>query len=363
MARPVTEGLEYFPMDVDFFDDPKILIVEEQFGFKGGYIASRLLCWIYRNGYYLSWNEDMALVFAKRVGNNITHALVNDVVNALVERGFFDKAIFLRSSILTSSGIQNRWQEIITRAKRKASIRPEYNLINSNIEAVNTELTAPNKEETQAKREVSTQSKVKESKVKESTIGHARDVSKFFGISEVNQAKVFFKIVSFLEFLEKKENLAHFLNQFSSYKKLKQESGQELHRIDNYLGTFENEYQDGKWNSENWEHQYNLFKNKNKPKEPIKLSSPKPREVERTLSREEIEQKNKEAEMETIQILSEMYEDYLQGGVINDSFGFFAKFLKEKGVINGSLQAFFDMIRHQGNTPDQYLQKIVLTNN
>ena len=148
MARTIEEGLEYFPLDVDFFDDPKILLVEEQYGLKAGYVASRLLCWIYRNGYYTPWNDDMALVFAKRVGNGITHAFVNDVVNALVKRSFFDKALFERCAILTSAGIQKRWLRIILDAKRKARIDPTYNLlkINSGFPSQTSEVSTPEQE-------------------------------------------------------------------------------------------------------------------------------------------------------------------------------------------------------------------------
>ncbi len=130
MARPIDSSLKYFPLDVDFYDDPKILMIEEQFGIKGSYIASRLLCWIYRNGYYIYWNEDMALIFAKRVGNGFCHSFVNNVVNALVLRRFFNKALFERCAILTSAGIQKRWVRIIQDSKRKAQLSPEFDLLN-----------------------------------------------------------------------------------------------------------------------------------------------------------------------------------------------------------------------------------------
>lgn len=159
MARPIEEGLSYFSLDVDFYDDPKIILIEEKFGIKGGYIANRLLCWVYRNGYYLRWDSDMALVFAKRVGNGVTSALVSDVVNALVRCSFFDEGMFHTSSVLTSRGIQKRWSRVITDARRKASINPLYALVNVD----DSELM---REETIGKRPESTQSKVKYSKEK-----------------------------------------------------------------------------------------------------------------------------------------------------------------------------------------------------
>lgn len=140
-------------------------MIEDQFGIKGGYIANRLLCSIYRNGYYIEWNEDMALVFSKRVGNGVSYSLANEVVHALVRRSFFDKALLERYGILTSRGIQKRWFDVITKLKRKASIIKEFNLlfeVNSPIPLVNTE-------ETQEKEEETTQRKEKESKEESSS--------------------------------------------------------------------------------------------------------------------------------------------------------------------------------------------------
>jgi hypothetical protein len=43
MARPSKTGIDYFPFDIDFFNDDKIQLIEAEFGIKGGYIAVRLL--------------------------------------------------------------------------------------------------------------------------------------------------------------------------------------------------------------------------------------------------------------------------------------------------------------------------------
>lgn len=157
MARPIKEGLDYFSMDVDFYDDPKIIYAEEAHGVIGGYIASRLLCLIYRDGYFINWDDDMALVFSKRVGNCITHVQVKEVVDTLIEKGFFDKRLYAQFGILSSRGIQKRWLRIISDCKRKAGINSAYDVVNSSIAEFPPE-------ETQPKREESTQSKEKESK-------------------------------------------------------------------------------------------------------------------------------------------------------------------------------------------------------
>ncbi|MBC9915028.1 DUF4373 domain-containing protein [Chitinophaga varians] len=163
MARPIAEGLMYFPMDVDLFDDPKLLMVEEEHGIQGGYIALRLLCWIYRQGYYTNWNNEMSYIFAKRIGNAVTGALVTAVVHTLVKRGFFDERMYTEFAILTSKGIQKRWQKIIRDAKRKAVINPLHNL----VEDLDSDETAFLPEETMAATPLMPQSKVEEKKEEE----------------------------------------------------------------------------------------------------------------------------------------------------------------------------------------------------
>lgn len=131
MARTIKTGLDYFPFDVDFFNDDKIELVSSEFGLKGELIAIRLLCHIYRNGYYYAWGKDENLLFAKRVGNGITGALVNEVVDGLIRRSFFDKGVFDSFAVLTSKGIQKRYIDAKERSKHIELIK-EYTLLTNN---------------------------------------------------------------------------------------------------------------------------------------------------------------------------------------------------------------------------------------
>ena len=59
MARTRRYGLEYFPMDTDMFTDIKI---RKLIKFQGGKVIAvytLLLCTIYRNGYYILWDEEL----------------------------------------------------------------------------------------------------------------------------------------------------------------------------------------------------------------------------------------------------------------------------------------------------------------
>ena len=108
-------GLDYFSFNVDFFDDDKLALIEGEFGIKGAYIAIRLLCKIYKEGYYYQWGDDECLLFSRKVGAGIASDLVKEVVKGLVKRSFFDKGVFERFQILTSRGIQSRYFEAVKR--------------------------------------------------------------------------------------------------------------------------------------------------------------------------------------------------------------------------------------------------------
>lgn len=167
MARPNKQGLDYFPLDVDIFDDEKVIPISSEFGAKGECVVVRVLCAIYRNGYFVECSDAFRFKIAKQA--NIPHSLVAEVISGLVKWGFFDKSVFDSFGILTSVGIQKRWKDA-TR-KRVHSDRLDYWLVNDfdyenrvsggrnpNLNEFPAEETPLNTTETQQK-------KVKESKV------------------------------------------------------------------------------------------------------------------------------------------------------------------------------------------------------
>lgn len=68
-------GLDYFPMNVDFFEDDKIELIEAEFGIKGSILAVKLLCKIYKEGYFYKWGEDECLLFQRRRVLNLSRDL------------------------------------------------------------------------------------------------------------------------------------------------------------------------------------------------------------------------------------------------------------------------------------------------
>lgn len=142
MARPKKTNLDYFPFDVDFFDDEKIVAIAGEFGIKGELTTIKLLCAIYRNGYYIEWNEMLQMKLA-RLLPGVSLELLNQIVSRLVKWGFFDPNLFSSVKVLTSRGIQNRYFEATKRWKLDVSKLP-YILLENPENTVNVAETPVN---------------------------------------------------------------------------------------------------------------------------------------------------------------------------------------------------------------------------
>jgi hypothetical protein len=120
-------------------------------------IAAKLLCKVFKAGYFIKWDDDAALLFSKGAGVNITHSLANDVVKELIKRDFFHKGLFERFAVLTSNGIQKRYIRICTDAKRKDwKIEKKYDVTEftpeeTKLTRVETTKTLPEKQESKEK--------------------------------------------------------------------------------------------------------------------------------------------------------------------------------------------------------------------
>lgn len=114
MARPNKTGLDYFPLDVDFFADEKIAAISGEFGIKGEITVIKLLCAVYRNGYFILWNEPLKYKLLRDLPG-VSPELIDQIVNRLVRWGFFDETLFDSVKVLTSRGIQKRFFSITRR--------------------------------------------------------------------------------------------------------------------------------------------------------------------------------------------------------------------------------------------------------
>lgn len=116
MARPQKKGLDYFPLDVDFFADEKIEAISGEFGIKGEICVIKLLCAIYKNGYFIQWSELQKMKLLKSLPG-ISPELLDSIIKRLILWGFFDQTLFDSAAILTSRAIQERYFEAAKRRK------------------------------------------------------------------------------------------------------------------------------------------------------------------------------------------------------------------------------------------------------
>ena len=173
MPRPQKAGVEYFPLDVE--NDDKLDLIEAEFGLTGFAVIVKLYQRIYKLGYYCEWNDEVALLFGKRLGTG--GKAVSEIVSAAIRRKLFDEEIYRKYGVLTSRGIQKRYFEIVARRKN-VEVEQRYLLVSRDLIPVNVNImyaeTPVNvntmQTETQENAYRSTQSKVKESKVKESKV-------------------------------------------------------------------------------------------------------------------------------------------------------------------------------------------------
>lgn len=126
MARTSKIGLEYFPMDIDIFSDIKIRKLIKYQGGKAISIYALLLCNIYKNGYYIEWDEELPFICSELTG--FDEAYVLEVIKTCLSLGLFSKELFDAEGVLTSKGIQERYSRICIQCRRVCKIT-DYSLL------------------------------------------------------------------------------------------------------------------------------------------------------------------------------------------------------------------------------------------
>lgn len=126
MARIAKSGLEYFPFDIDFFQDIRIRKLIKRQGGKAVTVYALLLCLIYKNGYYMQWDDELPFIGSEMSG--FDEAYISEVIKSCLTLGLFDKNLYDTEQVLTSRGIQVRYCNIQRLNKRMSRI-DKYSLI------------------------------------------------------------------------------------------------------------------------------------------------------------------------------------------------------------------------------------------
>lgn len=134
MARKSEDGIDYFPMNTDIIQNPKIKLVVAEFGSKTTWaVLLPLYCKIYREkGYWVDWfDEDSKMLFAQDECK-IELTVVNEVVNGCIRRSLFSKRVFEMFGVLTSDRIQENYL-IAKKRNKSAKFIKEFNLISDDV--------------------------------------------------------------------------------------------------------------------------------------------------------------------------------------------------------------------------------------
>lgn len=162
MGRKPKTGLDYFPKDVDYYDDFNIMDLMNEYGPLGQTIYDVVLCMIYHEGYYLEVPkmEQLAVKIIKTIGNRWVKKkdFVLQVIHYCAEIGLFDQDL-LNQNVITSVGVQRRYKEVTVRNKVD---RSKYWLIDENGQPL---LNAPQNSISATEKDISaTEKRQKESK-------------------------------------------------------------------------------------------------------------------------------------------------------------------------------------------------------
>ncbi|MCI8886310.1 MAG: DUF4373 domain-containing protein [Dorea sp.] len=205
MARPKQDGLLYFSFDTDFFyADKRIKRLHSRYGNDGIIFYIYLLTEIYRNGYYIRWDAESMDDAMDDL--HLTEGFIEQVMTFLVSRSLLVKRTLTnpdtiitiqkegdnrpqceladggngqeRAEVISSPGIQKRYQEAVKGRKRQFEVNAEIWLLDeeetaSCIKVANNKSFSEKnpykseKNKSKSKKNTAKESKVNKSKGKE----------------------------------------------------------------------------------------------------------------------------------------------------------------------------------------------------
>ena len=180
-------GLDYFELDCHM--DEKVELIEAEFGLKGFAVVVKLYQSIYAGlGYYCEWTPEISVLWAYRLGcsHNVgsgsvgsvcggcalpgfPNNFINEVIAASIRRNIFSAELFDRYHILTSSGIQKRYLNAVSKREEVKLIK-EYLLISVGEKRKNVVINSISDGRNAEKGAGNTQSKEEKSKEEPNTM-------------------------------------------------------------------------------------------------------------------------------------------------------------------------------------------------
>ena len=124
MARPIKQGLDYFPTDTTFWHSLKVRRLRQYCGSQAPHVLLVMLGLTYQEeGYFLEWNEEVCFLVAESAGT--PEEFVTEVLEKALTLGFFHREIFEHYQILTSEEIQSRYI-MATKKRKEVKLEAKY---------------------------------------------------------------------------------------------------------------------------------------------------------------------------------------------------------------------------------------------
>lgn len=139
MSRPIKEGLDYFPHDVNSSNDKKIEALRALYGNDGYAFYFIMLEQIYQepNGELdvsdAETREEIMQILSKKIA--VTNELFLKMLDTAMKWGCFDKQMYTEQGIITSNGIKKRMGVVI---EKRQKMRDRYQQRKKEISASET---------------------------------------------------------------------------------------------------------------------------------------------------------------------------------------------------------------------------------
>ncbi|MCD8029711.1 MAG: DUF4373 domain-containing protein [Bacteroides sp.] len=148
MSRPPLPGIYYYPLDVDFTNDRKFRRISRRFGLLAHAAVPALWRFIYKEkGYYMEWTQDACYDLSEEICCGESE--LQQLVEYCLEVELFHQTLYETYGILTSAGIQRRYEMVRKECKRRQRIDERYLLLTTeeSVEKEDVKVKSRNRKE------------------------------------------------------------------------------------------------------------------------------------------------------------------------------------------------------------------------
>ena len=125
MARPVKKGMDYFALDVDYYTDPKLIMLTDILGKNARAVYVDLLAYGFgKHGYFFNCIDEELATFSLLTQHKMDE--IEQVITACLDIGLFDTSLYNVFKILTSERMQEHFSMVKSKNRRAHAILKEH---------------------------------------------------------------------------------------------------------------------------------------------------------------------------------------------------------------------------------------------